>query len=102
MTEIEEWKKDLKFVYFSYNLFVSPSWEIIEVKQVQESEVSYHTKDGFYSIERKGIMYCWIDFKKCKHFYGYQILDDVFKFNRNEWLIKKRKEKLKKIIENEI
>lgn len=100
MTEFEEWKKDLKFVYFSYNLFVSPSWDILDVKQVEESEVSYHTNDGFYSIEVKGIMHCWINFKICKHFYGYQILDDVFKFNRNEWQNNKRKEKLK-IIENE-
>ena len=101
MKEIEKWMNDCKCIYFSFDRV---SDNINEFKLITINDIPKHNSigftPGFYGYIEDEISYCWIDLINCKTIrndYDDSIIPKIFEYNRNEWISKKRKEKLLKI-----
>jgi len=106
MTEIEEWIKDCNIIHFTFNSTVEPIGKVQEFKLITEYDIPDHDTrcylPGFYGyVSEDGISHCWIDLKECKTVTNNpsdNIIKNVFDFNRNKWISKKRKRKLLNIL----
>jgi len=122
MTQLEQWKKDMKFIYIKSNYYQEPRFKVLEVRQVSflsdpngdewRGACKKNTKDILYYInssgiwgnEKNGIMHTWFDLEKfdnddhdvifIKHSDEQEILN-AFNFDKQNWIIRTRKEKLK-------
>ena len=92
---IEEWKKDMKYIHFSYNLYIEPKFQILEVKSILKSDFPDCNLHGFWAYEKNKIVYIWVDFEifttKSMSIY----IKMAFNHDKQRWLNNKRKEKLK-------
>lgn len=98
----EEWLEDNPFIYYEYNLYISPIDKIVCFKKINKDDFPYINSHGFYGHEEKGIMKTYVDVKQ--FLIGIHvitpILDEisrVYEYNKNQWLKEKRLKKLRKI-----
>ena len=109
--EFDEWKKDNKFIYYTFSTDKEPKWQILKFKKFKSLNLNGYIFFGviardlgcFYCREKNGIMHTWINLDAFYSSVNYDIdedyiIKDAFKFNRNEWIKNKRNQKIKRII----
>ena len=122
MSLFEEWKQDVKYIYFEYNYYIEPRWKIIDFKIIKKSDLPYCSSDGFYARESQGIMFNYYDlnlfyskYNQLKfesnlqwqiksHPYDHydSIIKDVFEYNKQEYIKKLRKRKINNLYYDKI
>lgn len=97
----EEWIKDNPYIYYEINFYISPIDKIVKFNKLNKDELPYINSNGFYGFEENGIMKTWIDNTMFfRNVPSYELLKEIskaYEFNKTEWLIKKRIEKINKI-----